>query len=123
LGRFDDKTRHSHPKLGASWEGFVIEQVSASEPHEDTWFWATRQGAEIDLILRRSERLLRMECKLADAPRLTPSIRIALADLGLAAWAILHPGTRRYPLADQVEAVTLHTPNPTSTIRPRNVPF
>ncbi len=109
LGIADEKALHSHPKLGASWEGFVIEQVLASEPHEDAWFWATHQGAEIDLILRRGERLLGVECKRADAPRLTPSIRIARADLGLAAVAIVHPGTRRYPLADQVEAVPLHT--------------
>jgi hypothetical protein len=109
LGIANEKSLYSHPKLGASWEGFVIEQVLASEPHDEAWFWGTHQGAEIDLILRRGERLLGVECKRADAPRLTPSIRIVLADLGLAAVAVLYPGTRRYALAERVEAVPLHT--------------
>lgn len=97
----------SHPKLGASWEGFVIEQVLAQEPHEEAYFWATHQGAEIDLILRRGDDLYGVECKRADAPTMTPSIRIALADLGLRRVAVVYPGTKRFPLADQVEAVPL----------------
>jgi uncharacterized protein len=109
LGIAGEAALHNHPKLGASWEGFVIEQVLAGESHDEAWFWGTHQGAEIDLILRRGERLLGIECKRADAPRLTPSIRIAVQDLGLAAVAVLHPGARRYPLADRVEAVPLHT--------------
>lgn len=95
----------SHPKLGASWEGFVIEQILASEPHDEAWFWATHQGAEIDLLLRRGDRLLGVECMRTDAPKLTPSVRIALADLGLERVAVVYPGERRYPLAERVEAV------------------
>lgn len=95
----------SHPKLGASWEGFAIEQVLASEPHDEAFFWATHQGAEIDLILRRGECLVGVECKRSDAPKMTPSIRIALDDLGLDRVAVLYPGEKRYPLADRVEAV------------------
>ena len=95
----------SHPKLGASWEGFVIEQILASEPHDEAWFWATHQGAEIDLLLRRGDRLLGVECSRTDAPKLTPSVRIALADLGLERVAVVYPGERRYPLAERVEAV------------------
>ena len=83
LGLETEKALLSHPKIGASWEGFVIEQVLAIEPHDEAFFWATHQGAEIDLILRRGDRLFGVECKRADAPRLTPSIRIALDDLGL----------------------------------------
>jgi hypothetical protein len=97
----------NHPKVGASWEGFAIEQLLLTEPHDDAWFWATHQGAEIDLVLRRGDRLLGVECKRADAPRLTPSIRIALQDLGLERAAILYPGTRRFPVAEHVEAVPL----------------
>jgi predicted AAA+ superfamily ATPase len=99
----------SHPKLGASWEGFVIEQVLAAEPFDEAWFWATHQGAEIDLLLRRGDRLLGVECKRADAPRLTASIRVALDDLGLERVAVVYPGAKRYPLADSVEAVPLKT--------------
>jgi uncharacterized protein len=51
--------------------------------------------------------LLGIECKRADAPRLTPSIRHALEDLGLQRVAVLYPGTKRYPLMDGVEAVPL----------------
>ena len=107
LGLDSEKALLSHPKLGASWEGFVIEQVLASEPHDEAWFWATHQGAEIDLLLRRGDRLLGVECKRADAPKLTPSIRTALTDLGLARVAVVYPGAKRYPLSEQVEAVPL----------------
>ena len=109
LGLDSEKSLLSHPKLGASWEGFVIEQVLAGEPHDEAWFWATHQGAEIDLLLRRGDRLFGVECKRADAPRITPSIRTAVADLGLERVAVVYPGTTRYPLSDRVEAVPLAT--------------
>ena len=102
-----EKALLGHPKLGASWEGFVLEQILAHEAHEEAAFWATHQGAEIDLILRRGDRLFGIECQRADAPRLTPSIRIALEDLGLEPVAIVYPGDTRYPIADRVEAVPL----------------
>jgi hypothetical protein len=98
---------YTHPKLGASWEGFAIEQVLAGQPHDDAFFWATHQGAEIDLVLRRGERLLGVECKRVDAPRLTASIRIALEDLGLERVVVVYPGERRYPITDSVEALPL----------------
>lgn len=109
LGVGTEKELLSHPKVGASWEGFAIEQVLAAEPHDEAWHWATHQGAEIDLLLRRGDRLLGVECKRADVPRVTPSIRIALEDLGLERVAVLYPGARRFPLADRVEAVPLAT--------------
>ncbi len=109
LGLDNEKALLSHPKLGASWEGFAIEQVLASEQHDEAWFWATYQGAEIDLILRRGDRLLGVEVKRADAPRLTRSISIALEDLGLAWVSVVYPGAKRYPIADRVEAVPLQT--------------
>lgn len=109
LGLDSEKALLSHPKLGASWEGFVIEQVLASERHDEAWFWATHQGAEIDLLLRRGDRLLGVECKRADAPKLTPSMRIALEDLGLERVAVVYPGAKRYPLSEQVEVVPLAT--------------
>jgi predicted AAA+ superfamily ATPase len=105
LGIDTAKALVSHPKLGASWEGFVIEQVLVAELHDEAFFWATHQGAEIDLILSRGGRLLGVECKRTDAPRVTPSIKNALADLDLDRVAVVYPGERRYPLADRVEAV------------------
>jgi predicted AAA+ superfamily ATPase len=98
---------YSHPKVGASWEGFVIEQVLAMEPHDEAFFWATHQGAEIDLILRHGNALYGIECKRADTPRITPSIRIALDDLKLKHIFVIYPGIQRFPLASQVEAVPL----------------
>lgn len=107
LGIDSEKALESHPKLGASWEGFVIGQILALEPHDEACFWATHQGAEIDLILRRGDRLLGVECKRADAPRMTPSMRNALEDLGLERIAVVYPGERRYALHEQVEVVPL----------------
>lgn len=107
LGIDDERSLLTHPRLGASWEGFVIEQVLATEPHDDAWFWATHQGAEIDLILRRGDMLYGIECKRGDAPRHTPSMRSALQDLGLKRIAVIYPGGKRYPLSEQVEAVPL----------------
>jgi len=107
LGLRTEKEMLTHPKVGASWEGFVLEQVLAVEAHDDAWFWATHQGAEIDLILRRGDRLHGVECKRADAPKLTKSIRISLESVGLERVAVVYPGSRRYPLSDRVEVVPL----------------
>jgi hypothetical protein len=107
LGIEDHAALLHHPKLGASWEGFAIEQVLATEAHTEAAFWATHQGAEIDLLLQRKAKLFGVECKRVDAPRLTPSIRIALEDLKLERVAIVYPGSRRYALADRVEVVPL----------------
>ena len=96
-----------HPKLGASWEGFAIEQVLATEPHTDAAFWATQQSAEIDLVLQRGGKLYGVECKRVDAPAMTPSIRNALVDLELERVAVVYPGDRRYAIADRVEAVPI----------------
>ncbi|MGA2480130.1 MAG: ATP-binding protein [Spirochaetia bacterium] len=105
LGIGTQKDLLRHPKVGASWEGFVIEQLLLTEPHDEVYFWATHQGAEIDLVLRRGGRLLGVECKRTDSPRMTPSIRIAAEDLGLSKIAVLYPGSKRFPISEQVEAV------------------
>ncbi len=107
LGIDTQKSLLSHPKLGASWEGFAIEQILATEPYDEAYFWATHQGAEIDLILRQGDRLFGVEFKRADAPRITPSIRIALTDLSLERVSVIYPGSKRFPLSDFVEAVPL----------------
>ncbi len=107
LGLETEKALLSHPKVGASWEGFVIEQVLATEKHDEAFFWATHQGAEIDLILRRGDQLFGVECKRADAPQVTGSIRVALEDLRLERVAIIYPGAKRFPVMDRVEAVPL----------------
>ena len=107
LGMGTERDLMTHPRVGASWEGFVLEQVLAVEAHDEACFWATHQGAEIDLILRRGGDLYGVECKFADAPRMTPSIRHALVDLGLVRVAVVYPGEQRYALAERVEVVPL----------------
>ena len=107
LGIRTEKELLSHPKCGASWEGYVIEEVLRATEPEEAFFWATHQGAEIDLVMVKDGHLLGVECKRADAPSLTPSIRIALEDLKLERIAVVYPGPRRYFLADRVEAVPL----------------
>jgi uncharacterized protein len=97
----------SHPKAGASWEGFAIEQVLAAARPDEAFFWATHSGAEMDLVLRSRGRLFGVECKRTDTPRLTPSIRHALDDLELEHVWIVYPGERRLKLHERVEALPL----------------
>ena len=109
LGIGTEKELLSHPKVGASWEGFVIEEVLALVQPDEAYFWATHQGAEIDLVLRSRGRLLGIECKRTDVPRITPSIRIALENLGLERIAIVYPGRKRFRITPSVEAVPVST--------------
>lgn len=97
----------SHPKLGASWEGFALEQVLALCGAHDAWFWATHNGAELDLLLQRKGRAWGVEFKVGDAPAMTKSLHIAIEDLKLERAWIVHPGTRRYPVREKVEALPL----------------
>jgi predicted AAA+ superfamily ATPase len=102
------RTRHdllSHPKLGASWEGFSIEQLLHAFEPDQAYFWATHQGAELDLLMLRGSRRVGVEIKRTDAPSLTPSIRIALDDLRLNKLWIIYPGQQRYNLHEKVTAI------------------
>jgi hypothetical protein len=92
----------SHPKCGASWEGFIIEETLRVVQPDEQYFWATHQGAELDLLMIKGGRRIGVEVKRADAPALTPSMRIALADLDLAKLVVIYPGTQRYALTDRV---------------------
>ncbi len=107
LGIRSAKDLLSHPKSGASWEGYVIEEVLRVVEPEEAYFWGTHGGAEIDLVLRKDGKMVGVECKWLDAPKLTPSMRAALSDLGLERIVVIYPGERRYALAEQVEAVPL----------------
>jgi len=98
-----------HPRVGASWEGFAIEEVvrRLGAAPEECFFWATHGGAELDLLLVRGRRRVGFEIKRSPSPGLTPSMRAALADLGLERLVVLHSGTERYRLGARVEAVPL----------------
>jgi predicted AAA+ superfamily ATPase len=95
----------AHPKAGASWEGFLLEEVLKAARPDQAYFWATRQGAELDLLMLKGERRVGVEFKRSDAPTLTPSMRIAMTDLKLDALFVLYPGPKRYALADRVEVL------------------
>jgi len=107
LGLGTEREILSHPKAGASWEGYAMEEVLQSVRPEAAHFWATHTGAELDLLLIVRGRRIGIEVKFQDAPRLTPSMRIALADLGLAHLVVIYPGDARYPISDRVTAVPL----------------
>jgi uncharacterized protein len=98
-----------HPKLGASWEGFVIEQLVThlrAQP-EECYFWATHAGAELDLLILRGRQRLGFEVKRTSSPSLTPSMRAALTDLGLQRLDVIHAGDETFQLAKNVRAVAL----------------
>jgi len=107
LGLATERDVLSHPKAGASWEGFAIEEALRTIRPEAAYFWATHTGAELDLLLFVGGRRYGVEVKFQDAPRLTPSMRIALEDLGLRRLSVLYPGDRRYPLDRRVDVVPL----------------
>ena len=94
-----------HPKVGASWEGFVIEHIADRLGSREAYFWATHQGAELDLLVFHRGRRLGFEAKFSDAPRLTRSMRVASDDLGLHSLLVVHPGKVSWPMAEGIEAV------------------
>ena len=98
-----------HPKAGASWEGFVIDQVIrlADAAPEDCFFWATHAGAELDLLVHRGGRRHGFEVKLTSAPRSTRSMHIAREDLRLDRLDVIHAGTRTFDMAEGIRALAV----------------
>ena len=103
----DDLLRH--PKVGASWEGFALDEivVRLGARREESFFWATHAGAELDLLVVRGNRRLGIEIKRTSAPSMSRSMRSALSDLGLERLDVVHAGEHTYPLAERVRAVAL----------------
>lgn len=96
-----------HPKVGASWEGFVIDQVirRLDARSDECFFWGTHAGAELDLLVVRGRKRLGFEIKRTTAPRITPSMRTALSDLGLTRLDVVHAGEHTFPLDAKIRAV------------------
>ena len=108
LLRLDDmRSLNTHPKSGASWEGFLLETIvdRLRLPEEDVHFWATHTGAELDLLITRGRRRTGIEIKRTTMPKVTRSIRSALEDLDLAEVVVVHAGRESYRLAGRVRAV------------------
>jgi len=98
-----------HPRLGASWEGFALQEVIAhlGVRPEECFFWATHGGAELDLLIVRGKTRLGFEFKRTDAPRTTPSMRAALSDLRLDALYVVHAGEHPFSLGERIRAVPI----------------
>ncbi len=98
-----------HPKMGASWEGFVIQQIvrQIGARSDECYFWATHTGAELDLFVIRGRQRLGFEIKRTSAPRITPSMRNALADLKLQHLDVIHAGDVTFQMDARIRAVAL----------------
>jgi predicted AAA+ superfamily ATPase len=96
-----------HPVLGASWEGFALEETLTALAHPEAWFWRTQAGAELDLLVLRDGQRVGFEFKHTSAPKTTRSMHIVLEDLRLARLLVVIPGGDRFPLAEKIEAVGL----------------
>lgn len=117
-----------HPKVGASWEGFALEQVIArlGVRRERCFFWSTFQGAEVDLVVNLGGRLVGFEIKRTSVPKITKSMRIAVEDLKLARLDVIYDGTETYPMGDRIRAVPLarvfHDVTPSAPSGSRSTP-
>lgn len=105
LGIDDERALESHPKLGASWEGFVLEQLAVILHPRPLYFWRTQDGAEVDLYVEVSGRRLGFEIKRTSAPWRTRSMMSALSDLALDHVVVAYAGERRFPLHDSITAI------------------
>jgi hypothetical protein len=105
LGIRSEQELAVHPRNGASWEGYVIEEIIKVANPDETYFWATHSGAELDLLLIKNGKRIGVECKRMDAPRVTPSMRAALKDLDLSKLLVIYPGLHPYPLSDKILTV------------------
>lgn len=98
-----------HPKIGASWEGFMLEEITRClhvDP-EECYFWATHQQAELDLLIFQQGKRLGFEFKYTDAPKLTKSMQIACSDLKLDELTVIYPGNKSYCLAEKIRVMNL----------------
>ena len=99
----------AHPKVGASFEGFALQEVvrALHAQREQCYFWATHQGAELDLLVMHGRRRHGFEFKRTDAPGVTKSMHVAIQDLGLESIDVVHVGSETYPLSTRIRAVAI----------------
>ncbi len=96
-----------HPRLGASWEGFALEQILQVVGPTEPYFWATHSGAEVDLFFSKDGKRYGVEFKYNEAPKISKSMHIALGDLGLSHLYVIYPGKESYPVAENISVVSL----------------
>lgn len=107
LGLEESQELPMHPRYGASWEGFCLEQTLIAHGQREAYFYRTQRGTELDLMLVRRGRRWGFEFKCTDAPRTTKSMHIAIADLGLEHLWVVYPGSIEYPLGEKITALPL----------------
>ena len=107
LGVDSTEELERHPKVGASWEGFMLEAVfhQLNVRPDQCYFWATHTGAELDLLVVQGRHRYGFEIKRSTAPRITPSMRSAQEAIGLTRLDLVHAGTETFSLARDVRAV------------------
>jgi predicted AAA+ superfamily ATPase len=105
----DTRALFEHPKLGASWEGYAMEELLKTLQPDEAYFWATHNGAELDLLTFRDGKRYGFEFKRSDAPQLTPSMKIAMNDLGLEQLTVIYPGKTTYALAESINVQPLES--------------
>ena len=106
LGLATPAAVEGHPKCGASWEGFCIEQILRCNDDRQAWFWATHSGAELDLLLLLNGRKIGFEFKYSDASRTTKSMHSAVGSLELERLLVVHPGEACYPLTEKIQVLS-----------------
>lgn len=101
----------NHPRLGALWEGFALEEIIRfhAAKSEDCYFWATHNGAELDLLIVNGEQKLGFEFKYTDRPKITKSMQIAIEELKLSNITVIFPGKGDFPLATNIRAIGLES--------------
>lgn len=107
MGLSDKTAVERHPKLGAFWEGFALEEVLRHYEVPHAYFWRTQTGAELDLLIHDQGKKLGFEFKYTERPQMTPSMRIALSDLKLDHLTVVYPGPHSFELDTQVSVMSL----------------
>ncbi len=105
----DREALQIHPKLGASWEGFALEEtirLHQATPGE-CYFWSIHSTAELDLLILKDGKRRGFEMKYTDGPKLTKSMQIALDLLNLDELVVLYPGEKSYPLHEKIRVISL----------------
>jgi predicted AAA+ superfamily ATPase len=105
LGIHSHQDLLTHPKLGASWEGFVLEGLLTLRDIQEPYFYSVHSGSELDLFYFSGGKRIGVEIKRTDAPKLTKSMQVCLQDLHLDALHVIYPGELEYALAEKVRAI------------------
>jgi len=108
LGLARHRDVSGHPKAGASWEGFALEQFILLNDLRNIYYWRTHAGAELDLLFVHAGKSYGVEFKYSDAPGMTKSMHSALSDLALEHLWVVYPGSETYPIHDRVTVIPLH---------------